>query len=610
MEQIQKRKKRRKVAPRFYVIVTLFVVLIIGLTVLLGWMISQMPGCSGRTDSGNPLSSAKGTSSAPTPAVDESGNPITPSPSPTPVPTPHMVSASDPSQYGYTAHLEVNGSEISATGYVRTATITFPAAADYYADTVDGVLTFRGNNFRNSASAGTLHLTEKRLETIWDKTIGALQKGSSSGSWSGCGWTGQPLIVHWSEATRNTLNRNDFAKNKDLVEVIYPTEDGKIYFLDLETGVETRAPITMNVPFKGTGSIDPRGYPLLYIGSGDEYESDSQKSRAYIISLIDGSVLYEFGKQGTDSFAKRNWYAYDSAPLIDATTDTLIYPGENGVIYTMKLNTSYDPATGTLRVNPDNVVKFRYDSYNSYTEIDVADSSHKWLGYEGSASAWNGFLYLSSNDGLFQCINLNTMQIVWVADTQDDTNGSPVLDVISETEAYLYVGTSLHFNKDGNGKGIAPFFKINAMTGEIVKQYGLTVHTVSGVSGGIQSTAAVGRAGSNISDLVFISIARYPDRDTGVLVALDKETFEVRWKMDMACYSWSSPAVVYTSNNEGYVLQADSGGNIFLLDGATGAVLDTVAPTDSNFEASPAVYGNILVLGCRGDQQIFGIRLS
>jgi hypothetical protein len=75
-------------------------------------------------------------------------------------------------------------------------------------------------------------------------------------------------------------------------------------------------------------------------------------------------------------------------------------------------------------------------------------------------------------------------------------------------------------------------------------------------------------------------------------------------------YSWSSPAVVYTADGTGYIIQADSGGNIFLFDGLSGKLLNTIAPTKSNFEASPAVFGNMLILGCRGDQKIFGIRLS
>ena len=44
----------------------------------------------------------------------------------------------------------------------------------------------------------------------------------------------------------------------------------------------------------------------------------------------------------TDAFALRDWHAYDSSPLVDAETDTLIYPGENGILYTIKLNTVFD----------------------------------------------------------------------------------------------------------------------------------------------------------------------------------------------------------------------------------------------------------------------------
>lgn len=618
MEQIKKKKRRRKVKPRFYVIVGLFLLVIILLLTLLISLISWM-AC---TDCGEHPSSCEGEETVEaeqsqkpgffemlfataTPSPSPTPSP-TPTPTPTPRPTPYFVAESNPEQYGFVPHVEVDGVEVDANSFQRPEPITFPDASSY--NEVKGILTFRGNNWRNQSSTDTVNLTEFKLREVWSSSIGALEKGSASGNWSGCGWTGQPLIVQWPEATRKVMNLYDWAKAKaDLVEVIYPTEDGNIYFYDLETGQKTRDTIVMRVPFKGTGSVDPRGYPLLYIGSGDEYENDSQKARAYIISLINGTVLYEFGKQGTDSFAKRNWYAYDSAPIVDAETDTLIYPGENGIVYTMRLNSVFNATLGSVSVDPSNVVKFRYDANNSYTEIDVADSAHKWLGYEGSCVAWNGFLYLSSNDGLFQCIDLNTMQIKWVADTLDDTNGSPVLDVLSDTEAYLYVGTSLHFNKDSNNTGIAPFFKINAMTGEIVRQYGLTVHTVSGVSGGIQSTAVVGQKA--LSKLVYISIARYPNKDDGILVALDKETFEVVWSKDMR-YSWSSPAVVYDQSGMGYIIQADSVGNIYLLDGLSGEVKDKIAPTDSNFEASPAIFGNMLVVGCRGDQTIFGIRLS
>ena len=631
MSETHKKKKRRKVQPRFYVIITMFLVLILLLAFLIGFLARWACVNMGREEGTDPVGFGdfviKGATPAPTPTPTPSP---TPEPTPTPKPTPHVVAESNPEQYGFVPHLQVGGEfikgaysggeEVMANSYRRTEEIEFPDADAYNAETVKGILTFRGNNWRNQSSCGTVELTENKLTKVWEFGIGSLAKGSGKGSWSGCGWTGQPLIVQWPAETRRIMNLYEWAKEKEnLVEVIYPTEDGNIYFLDLETGKKTRDPITnLKVPFKGTGSIDPRGYPLLYCGSGDQYENDSQKSRAFIISLINGTVLYEFGKQGTDPLARRLWYAYDSAPLIDAKTDTLIYPGENGIIYTMKLNTVYDPALGSISVNPSNIVKFRYDVNGIYDDTDTYKKG-KWQGYEGSAVAWNGYLYLSSNDGMFQCIDLNTMQCVWIANTEDDTNGSPVLDVISDDEAYLYVGTSLHFNQDDNNSGIAPFFRINAMTGEIESngrgRYGLTVFTVNGVSGGIQATAAVGKKGSNIENLVFVTIARYPEKKSGVLVALDKNDFNhVVWEYRMSDYSWSSPTVVYNAAGKGYVIQADSAGRIFLFDAETGPVdgkpLYTISPTDTNFEASPAVFGNMLVVGCRGDMKIFGIRLS
>ena len=617
MAQTHKKKKRRRVQPRFYVIVTMFIVLILLLIFLIVFLARWACINVQRDEGYEPVTFSdfvKGATPAPTPTPTPSP---TPEPTPTPKPTPYMVAASNPEQYGFVPHLMVNGTEMTANSYRRTEPIEFPDADAYNAENIKGVLTFRGNNWRDMSSVGTVELTEYKLTKVWDYGIGSLTKGGGGGNWSGCGWTGQPLIVQWPAETRKIMNLYDWAKEKDnLVEVIYPTEDGNIYFLDLESGKQTRDTLVMRVPFKGTGSVDPRGWPLLYCGSGDQYENDDQKSRAYIISLINGRVLYEFGKQGTDSFARRKWYAYDSAPLIDAETDTLIYPGENGIVYTMKLNTVYDPSLGSISVNPSNEVKYRYDCNGIYDDTD-SDTKGKWQGFEGSAVAWNGHLYLSSNDGMFQCIDLNTMQCVWIANTEDDTNGSPVLDVISDTEAYLYVGTSLHFTKDTNNKGIAPFFKIDAMTGEIKGRYGLTVETVKNVSRGIQSTAAIGKAGSNVSDLVFISISGYDaisgnaDKVKGVLVALDKNTFEVRWMFDTGDYSWSSPTVVYNSSGKGYVIQANSSGSIFLLDAATGSLLGSQSSlTGSNFEASPAVFGNILVIGCRGDQKIFGVRIS
>ena len=51
-------------------------------------------------------------------------------------------------------------------------------------------------------------------------------------------------------------NMHDWARSQEtLVEVIYPSMDGYVYFLELETGKETRDPLYMGLTYKGTGEF-------------------------------------------------------------------------------------------------------------------------------------------------------------------------------------------------------------------------------------------------------------------------------------------------------------------------------------------------------------------
>ncbi len=76
------------------------------------------------------------------------------------------------------------------------------------------------------------------------------------------------------------------------MEVIYPVFDGKIYFLDLETGKRTRDPIHVGFSFKGTASADPRGYPLLYAGQGLRRPMAGKALYFHIFDLIQNKRIY------------------------------------------------------------------------------------------------------------------------------------------------------------------------------------------------------------------------------------------------------------------------------------------------------------------------------
>lgn len=501
---------------------------------------------------------------------------------------------SDPMNWGINWEILVDGQEVDS--YTREEKIWFGDPEDYFV--LPGIATFRGNNYRNSTSYGTASVVDEELSTEWTYATGSL----AGSTWTGSGWTGQPLIVQWDAQTRQNMNLYESAKAKeDLVEVIYATLDGHIYFLDLETGAATRDAIDLGMCFKGAGALDPRGYPIMYVGAGDENSSGKQP-RMFIISLIDGTVLYEHGNGDFLAVRKDNdyWCAFDASPLVDAETDTLIWVGENGILYTMKLNAAYDAEAGTVSVAPADMVVTRY-------QTDRSGKSEYWYGYEASADIVGGYLYVSENGGMFYCVDLNTMELIWAQDTRDDSNASPVFEMTDDGKAYIYTAPSLHWTQDSDAKGTISLYKLDAATGEIVWEQPYDVHTVSGVSGGVQSTPLLGRTGTALEGLVIYSISRTPNTWSGLLVALDTATGEEVWRYSLDSYAWSSPVAVYTDDGTGYVVICDSGGYAHFIS-AEGKCLDKLN-LGGLVEATPAIYEDMLVVGTRA-KQICGIKVS
>ena len=122
----------------------------------------------------------------------------------------------------------------SGIEFERPDKIDFPLASPY--TKMQGVVTFRGDNFRSSATYGTLAGAQK-LREGWAVTTGRLEKGYGKGYWTGSGWTGQPLIVRWDDQLKAVMNLYPHKKEKKgLVEAIYSTMDGNVYFIDIEDG--------------------------------------------------------------------------------------------------------------------------------------------------------------------------------------------------------------------------------------------------------------------------------------------------------------------------------------------------------------------------------------
>lgn len=522
---------------------------------------------------------------AESPAVTVQPTP-TPTPEPTPTPVglpdfkPHSVDGTEPERLISSTAIMVDGEVVEQ--YESDYEINFDLPERY--TELEGIVTFRGDNFRSGAAYGTAAVSSKTLTKAWSKSTSGLSD-SDGIYWSGSGWTGQPLIVKWPEATRKNISAMyDWAREKEgLVEVIYATLDGHVYFYELTSCEYTREPLNLGLNYKGAGALDPRGYPILYVGSG--VDSVNGRSRVKVVNLIDNSVMFEFGHNET--FANRGWHMFDSSPLVSAETDQLIYPGENGILYIIHLNTKYNEQTGELSVDPDNIVKWKYNG--------VRSGSRYWLGVESSAAIINNYIFLADNGGNLMCIDLNTLKLVWVQDVLDDTNCSPVVDV-EDGHPYIYISTSFHYGWRSYSTAAIPIFKIDAETGEIVWRTDYTCYTVQDLSGGVQGTIAVGK--NKLSDMIFVPIARTPGASSGTLAALKKDTGEVVWEKETSMYSWSSPVDFYDADGNGYLLYCNSGFNMFLIDGKTGEQLDYMN-LGGNIEASPAMYGNYAVVGTR-----------
>ena len=149
-------------------------------------------------------------------------------------------------------------------------------------------------------------------------------------------------------------------------------------------------------------------------------------------------------------------------------------------------------------------------------------------------------------------------------------------------------------------------WKIDAETGEIVWQHDYTCYSADGLSGGAQSSMALGTG--SLDNLVYLSMARYPTGEGGTLLALDKETGEEVWTKNTQVYSWSTPTCVYDQDGNGYVIYCTLGQYMYLFDGQTGEQYAAMN-CGGKFEASPAVFNNWIVVGHRNGA-IWGVELT
>jgi outer membrane protein assembly factor BamB len=427
-------------------------------------------------------------------------------------------------------------------------------------DTVRGITMFRGNATRTWYGQGPVPVNPR---VLWRFPEGRPMcahsaVGRQNPLWCGSGWTGQPAVI----------------EREDGVEVIVGTYDRGVHFLDGATGRERRPPFMTGDIIKGSVSVDPDGYPLVYSGSRDNF---------FHVIAIDRPRPTELWRLAATDAPKPMWNDdWDGNAVI--RDDYLFEGGENGWYYVVKLNRGYG-ANGRVTVAPRIVA--RIPSFDDSLLASIRDQE---VSIENSTALYGWTAYFANSGGAVWGVDLRGLRgdsatvtpsfRYW---TGDDTDASIVID----EEGMLYVASELQrFNR--RSAAVGQLIKLDPRRRGDPRVWGIQVPPGKGERlGGIWATPAL--HGSML----------YVATNSGRLLGVDRNTGVIRWELPLPPHSWSSPVVV-----DDRLIVADCEGAIHAYDVSTpGARPPEVwtfrLASGACIESTPALWNGRLYFGAR-----------
>lgn len=531
----------------------------------------------------------------PTPVPTE-----TPVPTPTPMPILKAEAADD--SIKITETLFKGAKALTDYGRDEEDLLNAPSPDEYvWAD--NGVFTFRSDNFRRNAAYGTVEISTGTMSVLWKTPLGSLST-KSNGVVYGVGWGSQPAIVKWPGDVRNLMGLYDTARETSgLREVMFAAQDGKVYFLNLSTGEQTRDCINIGYPLKGSVSVDPDSRPMIGFGQAISKLANDKTGKIgyYVYSLTDNKPLFFINGRESDTQKQYSSNgAFDGTGLFlgKSSGDSLVIAGENGLLYTVKLNTDFDYLDKKkLTVNTEQL----------YIRTKSADEKENRTGIESSVAMYDKYIYMADGWGLLRCVDSENMQTVWALDCGDNTDAAIALDFDTDGSLGLYTGNTV-FDRLKNKK-TCTIRRVNALTGEQVWSWDIGCIYHKDELSGCKASPVIGE--NAIDDLVIFTVNMTGDGKGSTIVALDKKTGKLRWKKELGTTAISSPVAVYNALGNAWIIQADEDGTLHLLDGVTGSEISTLS-LDGKIQASPAVYRDILVIGTcsKGNAYMYAIRLE
>lgn len=427
----------------------------------------------------------------------------------------------------------------------------------FYESTVPGLLTFRGNPTRNYYGMGPVPAAPK---VVWQYPGNGTTMCSQSEdrgettNWCGNGWTGQPAVFERDGRTW----------------VVFGAYDRAVHFVDAVTGQDILPPFPTGDIIKGSVSIDPDGFPLVYIGSRDAY---------FRVLAIDRPVATELWKLHAKEVSPTMWNDdWDGSGLVK--DDYLFEGGENSQLHIVKLNRATG-ADGLVTVAPQLVF-----NAPGWDEELIANAGSE-VSIENSVAISGNTLWFANSGGLVQGWDIapilagtgNPTRIFrfW---TGDDTDASITID----EQGMLYGGSEWE-RHNNQGRAVGQMWKLNPTvpTAPVV----WSQHDDGELKAGVFGTPGI------YSDLVVYSTY------SGRLIGMDRATGAIRWEKRLPSPLMASPSIV-----DGKLIIGDCAGVLHAYDVGTNTQVDPPeiwqVALGSCIEATPAIWKGRIYVGTRG----------
>lgn len=445
-----------------------------------------------------------------------------------------------------------------------------------YGETVKGLLTFRGNPTRSYYGGGPVPSRPKKLwafpkdgQLCAPSTVGTVTK-----VWCGSGWTGQPAIFERDGKTW----------------VAFGAYDKNIHFLDAESGERLRDDFPTGDIIKGSVTIDPDGFPILYSGSRDNHY------RAIAFDVNPPRELFALrANQVPEPMWNDDW---DGAGLV--LRDHLFVGGENSWFHVARLGRGYG-ADGKVKLEAPRLA-FAVPAYDKRIVETELQARSREMSVENSIAMIGNTAFFSNSGGLVQGFDVGGVfegrapSRVFRFWTGDDTDAS----LVADEDGMIYVAQEYE-RENARSKECGQILKLDPRKASgkaeavscdpadpaspVVWRYHDLPHANPS---GVWGTPAL------YKDLLIVPTHR------GDLLGLDKATGQVRWKKRLGDHLWSSPVVV-----DGTLVQGTcSTGELVAFD-----LADTSKDPPEKWrlrldggciESTPAVYGGKIVVGTRG----------